>query len=236
MTGRNRSTAPEADDRSEVPFIDDAERTESEWLLKRENEADALAPSSKIANDYAELENLLDNMPTGLPDERWADEVLKLAATSPQPQARPAPRRRIVGWGLRGALVAAAVAAILLVIPRGPKLEVDVRHLGDMRQDPDEIVVGDHLIVKAGMPEPGELRIYRSAGTLVAWCPDGPGCTTATNGEYAIDIALDAPVQYHVLLVVGMTAASLSGTMDAYLDAARTANARILTHEPIDVH
>jgi hypothetical protein len=237
MTGRNRSTLPEADDLSAVPFIDDEERAESEWLLKRENEPAALAPSSKIANDYVELENLLGSLPTGLPDEQWTDEVLRLAAGSSKP--RPPWRRPAVGWGIGGALVAAAavmLVVMLLVIPRGPELEVEVRRLDEMRRDPNEVVVGDHLIVRARPPAPGELRVYRSADTLVARCPDGPQCTGAAHGEYTIEIALDAPVQYHVLLVVGATAPSLGETMDAYMNAARAANARIITHEPIDVH
>jgi hypothetical protein len=218
-----------------MPFIDDEERAESEWLSMREDQPGARAPSSVIANDYAELEDMLSSLPTGLPDERWADEVLGLATTSPPPQARPPWRRPAFGWGIGGAVVAAAVV-MLLVIPRRPELEVEVRRLGDMRRDPDEVVVGDRLIVRARPPEPAELRVYRSGNTLVARCPDGPGCTAAAHGKYAIEIALDAPVQYHVLLVVGAMAPSLAGTMDAYIDAARTANARIITHEPIDVH
>jgi hypothetical protein len=71
---------------------------------------------------------------------------------------------------------------------------------------------------------------------LVARCPDGPGCTSAGHGEYTIEIVLDAPAQYYVILAVGVTAPSPTGPMDAYIDAARTAKARIITPEPIDVH
>ena len=49
MTTPKRSVAPEADDLSGVPFIDDAERDESAWLLARDADPRAPAPSLTIA-------------------------------------------------------------------------------------------------------------------------------------------------------------------------------------------
>ena len=48
------------------------------------------------------------------------------------------------------------------------------------------------------------------------------------TGEHVIDITLDAPVQYHVILVDGVSDAPPDAAMDVYLDAARAANARII--------
>jgi hypothetical protein len=74
------------DDFVDAPFIDDDERAESEWLLARDNDPDARAPSSEIASDYAEIEDLLGNLPTGIADEVWHDEVLRAAiASAPSP-------------------------------------------------------------------------------------------------------------------------------------------------------
>ena len=83
---------------------------------------------------------------------------------------------------------------------------------------------------------PGDLRVYRADGTLVARCPNGPGCRGEAHGAQIIDITLDAPVQYQVILVDGMSDAPPDAAMDVYLSAARAANARIIPYSPIDVH
>src|SRR5258705_1365671 len=105
-----------------------------------------------------------------------------------------------------GALAAAAADAVRLLRPRprGGELEVAILHVDKTRGDPREVVVGDRLVARARPRGAGDLRVFRSGGTLVARCPDGPGCTESADGEHAIEITLDAPVQYQVILVVGM--------------------------------
>jgi len=74
---------------------------------------------------------------------------------------------------------------------------------------------------------------------LLARCPTGPACRVSPDGAYAIDVALDAPVQYQVVLVVGTIDAGPGGTpvgtLDAFLTAARAASAPVIVRT-IDVH
>jgi hypothetical protein len=236
MREGQRSTDLEADDLIDAPFLDEAERAESAWLLARENDSGAPAPSLKIGRDHDELEDLLTNLPMGPPDESWHDEVLRLAASLGRP-SRSRQRRRIYRWALAGTFVAAAAMAVVVLRPRprADELEVVVRSGDPARGDAKDATVGDRLIIRARPRGVSDLRVYRADGVLVARCPGGPGCTMPAHGDHSIEIRLDAPVQYHVILIVGMTGNLPIGTMDAYLAAARAANARIITYPPIDV-
>lgn len=247
MSEGKRSIAPDADDLVHAPFLDEAERSEFEWLLARESNPSAPAPSGKIAGDYAELEELLATLPARSSDDSWQQDVLRATRTSAPP---PAPwwRRGLARWTLRSTVVAAAAALVLLFfLPPPPReLEVEIVHRDDKRSqvDPkrgnDSVVLGDHLVVVARPDGAADLRVYRSDGkladgTLVARCPDGPSCRTSTHGKYIIDVELDAPVEYRVILVVGMSDATVTAK-DAFVDAARAANARIITYPPLSAH
>jgi hypothetical protein len=123
----------ETDDLSSVPYRDDAERAEVEWLLAREADPAAPAPSPELAHEYAVLEDLLGKIPVGASDdERWHDEVLRLATKpatvtpeAPRLDAKPAAtvtpidqtRRRRRTWIVSGLAVAAA-AGVLLFLAR----------------------------------------------------------------------------------------------------------------------
>jgi hypothetical protein len=237
MTGpKKRGNSPEAIDLADVPFLNDAERAESEWLLARDNDPGVPPPSPAIASDYADLENLLRNLPPGSSDERWQDEVLRIASSSAAPR-HPWWRRAGAKWTAGGGLVAVAAAILLVLLPRTrPELEVAIRHGGEARGDSGDVVVGDHLIVTVQPCEVCDLRIFRSDGSVVARCPNGPACRAEVTGEYFVDVSLDAPVQYQVVLVVGVTGLLSDGRMDAYIDAARAAHARITFYPPINVH
>lgn len=240
MSERERSASATAGDLVDAPFIDDAERAESDWLIARESDQGTRPPSAKIASDHAEIDDLLGNLPLGPSDESWHDDVLRLASASVTP-LRPWWRKPVVRWATGGTLVAAAAAMAMVVlrprppVPRG-ELEVAIHHGDPARGDSREAVVGDRLVVKAHPGDASELRVYRADGPLVARCPNGPRCSIPAQGEHVIDVTLDAPVQYHVILVVGVRDPLPDGTMDTYLDAARAANARIVMHRPIDVH
>jgi hypothetical protein len=141
-----------------------------------------------------------------------------------------------------GALAVAATFVVWIRLPRAPEpkpepeLEVALRHTSATRSAPDEHVVGDHLVVTARPRDAGDLRVYRADGMLVARCPNGPGCRGEAHGAQIIAITLDAPVQYQVILVDGVSDAPPDAAMDVYLGAARAANARIIPYPPIDVH
>ena len=62
---------------SSVPFSADVAQAEASWLLAREIDPGAPAPSPQIAADYAELEELLGSLPSGPCDASWHDDVLR---------------------------------------------------------------------------------------------------------------------------------------------------------------
>jgi hypothetical protein len=221
------------DDPAEAPSLPDAMRAESEWLLARETDPSAPAPSPEIAADYAELEALLGSLPSGCTGERWQEEVLRAASALP---SRPWWRTPVFKWVTTGALATAASVVVWRLLPRTPDLEVRFRHTSTTRSTPGEHVIGDHLVITARPREAGDLRVYRSDGALVGRCPHGPGCKAGAHGVQTIDITLDAPVQYQVILVDGVSDAPPDGSIDAYLAAARAANARVIIYQPIDVH
>jgi hypothetical protein len=224
-------------DLSKVSFRDDAERAESRWLLAREDDPSAPAPSSEIAGDYAEMEDLLGSLPSGSSDERWQEEVLRAASASAM-QSQPWWYTTIFRWVMGGTLATVATIAMWMRLPRAPEpeLEVEFHHTGTTRSAPDEHVVGDQLVVTARPRGVGDLRVYRSDGMLVARCPGGPGCRVGSPGAQTIDITLDAPVQYRVILVDGVSDVPPDAAMDVYMGAARAANARMIPYPPIDVH
>jgi hypothetical protein len=240
MTAHNPTSG---DDEAEPlePFEDDAERAEYDWLIARERDPAAAAPSTEIASEYAEIEKLLAALPIGAPDDGWQDEVLEQPGpVRRSPPARPSPipwwRRKLVQWTMGGVGLAVAAAAGLILLLRNPQeLDVSVHSGGKMRGN-DEAAVGDQLVITARPSGPGDLRVYRSDGALVARCPGSTACTIRTSGEYDITVPLDAPVQYHVILVLGGPGAMPDGSLDTFLDAARAANAHIIRHRPIDVH
>jgi len=241
MSARKRDAAVEADDLADAPFLDDAERAESRWLLARESDPGAPAPSAELAADYAEIEDLLGSLPSDGSDEGWQEDVWRAVAAAALP-SRPGWRATMFRWALRGAMAVPAAIVVWWLIPRPtplppvPELEVVFYHPGTTRSAPDEHVVGDRLVVTARPRKAGDLRIYRADGILVARCPRGPGCKGESPGALTIDVTLDAPVQYQVILADGLTDAPLEAVMDVYLAAARAANAHIIFHPSIDVH
>jgi hypothetical protein len=222
------------DDQTDVAFLRAMERAEAAWLLAREIDPDAPAPSAEIAADYAELEDLLGSLSSRWSDDSWQEDVLRaVSALSPRPWWRTVVAR----WLAAGALATAAAAVVWMLLPRAPTLEVAVRHTRITRGASDELVVGDQLLVTARPREIGDLRVYRrSDGTLVARCPRGPGCMAESAGAQTIEITLDAPGQYQVILVDGLGDALPDGAMDAYLEAANAMNARVTGRDPIVVH
>lgn len=222
----SRQRRPGTDDLADDPILDDAERAESRWLLARQREPGAPAPSSKIASDYAKIDDLLATLRVGVAQDSWHEDVLRVA------------RRRARSRWLRtgAAVVVAAAAAVWLLTPRSAiELEVAIQHDDQKRKDSTSVAVGDRLVITARPRGTGDLRVYQSSGALVARCPGGPACRTPAPGEYVIDITLDVPAEYRVFLVVGASDAPAAAPVDAYLETARAANARILSYRPIVV-
>jgi hypothetical protein len=223
MSPRRRTPPGELDRVVEAPFIDDAERAEFEWLLERERSPEAPAPSPEIASEYARLDDLLARMPTALAHPDWQDEVLAKAAALDVPWWR----RPKLRWPLGGAgVVMAAAAAVWLLVP-SPELEIAFAQTGHSR-GVGEVAVGDHLVITARPPDGGDLRVFATHGAPVARCPSGPGCTISARGTYRLDVMLDAPGTYHVVLAVGFHGAPAEEILDGYVDAATAGGARVV--------
>jgi len=221
------------------PFLDDAERAESAWLLARDADPAAPAPSPQLPSEYDELEGLLADLPSVSSDKSWQEAVLNAGLAPPRP-----PHRAAWKWAAGGAaLTTAAAIAVIALWPRpeADELEWVTRRNGSVRSSKDDVTVGDRLIVTARPQGNGELRVYRGDGVLVARCPRGPGCQGSTRdagdaGKQVIEITLDAPVQYHLILAIGDVEALPELSLNTYVDAARAAGARIVTSSAIDVH
>jgi len=107
----------------------DAERAEAAWLLDREMDPTALAPSPEIAHDYAELEDLLANLRPlrskkslqvdGIPAAPARPAVPYPVTFASSRQAPPRPRWRGAAWkwSVGGATLVAAATMIMLAIP-----------------------------------------------------------------------------------------------------------------------
>jgi hypothetical protein len=215
------------------PFRDDRERAEAAWLLARDLDPTAAAPSPELAADHAELADLLASLPAGDGDERWQADVLRAARAMSAPR-RPWWRTAAARWTAAGALAAAAGVALVVRAPHAAVLEIAVRHRGTSRGS-DTAALGDRLVITARPERTGDLRVYRADGVLVARCPGGPTCPTGAPDPLVVELTLDAPVSYQVILVDQLDAALPGGAMDVYVDAARAAHARITLSHPIDV-
>lgn len=215
---------------------------EAQWLLAKERDPSAPAPSEQLATEHAELHALLTSLPEGAPDDAWQQAILRQVRSAPP--AAPAPpwwRRSWLSWTVGGGLAAAATLTLwLLARPARPELEVTTVSRLDKRSQ--EVAVGDRLVVDARPSGAADLRVFRSSGELVARCPSGPACTSS-GSELRIELILDAPGRYHVILAAGLKrplpetgmGAGTDARMDAYIDAARAADARITVRE-VEAH
>lgn len=215
---------------------DDDERREGDWLRARDDDPSARPPSQAVAADQGQLAELLATLPVGHDDDRWQDAVLA-AAHADRDAVAPRPARR---WGrlvlMGGALAAAVLAVYLATRPtNGPTadLHVAILHGGSSRGGAGEVAVGDQVVVRARPHGSTELRVYQDQQVLLR-CPGAPGCAEGDRA-WRIDLRLTAPVRHHVILVFGDVHVPPDAPLDAFLEAARAADVRMIIHPPIDV-
>jgi hypothetical protein len=196
MSEHDQDAAPEAEAGGDLSLPDADERAEAAWLIERESNPGAPAPSPELAREYAEIEDLLYAMPPGLSDTSWQDDVLQKAMATAAP-SRPT-RRRAAWIAAAGGFISVAAGAVLWLRPAEAKdLDIAFQKVAVTRSDPKDHVVGDLLIVNARSRRGGDVRVYRD-DTLVAKCPNGgPECTT-TPDRYTIKLTLKAPGRYQV--------------------------------------
>jgi hypothetical protein len=227
------------DDDLVAPPADEDERAEAEWLLARERDPAAPPPSPEIAREYAELEDLLANLPMGARDQSWHAEVLRAAASTSPATRLPWWRRTTRTWTIAAAVASAAIIVGVVVLPRDPdrpreELAVRVIQVALARSGPADVVPGDRAVVTANPSGAlADLRIYRRNGTLVARCPPaGPLCRSSPDGGYTIELTLDEIGTYEAVLVLGM--ANAPEPVDQLLRAVDAGHARI-TRKTIEV-
>jgi hypothetical protein len=204
------------------------EDAESEWLRARNRDPGASPPSPALVREHAQLEGMLGNLPTMRVDDSWHDDVLNAVRHDHQRTTR----RR---WTATILAAAAAVVGVILLWPAPrPPFDMWIRHPGDATLG-DEATIGDHLMLRARLEADSDLRVYRDRTTLRARCPGGPFCSSPQGApdEKLIDLTLDLPGQYDVLFVVGAGATAPDAPMDAYLAAARAANARVVSRQVV---
>lgn len=233
MTSPPRNPTDTSENWTESDFGSEADRAEAEWLLARERDPGAPVPSAQLGAEHAELRTLLSSLPDALHDDAWQDAILKQVSPAPHSPVAPQPpwwRRRWIQWSAGGGLAMAVAFAIwLLLRPTPPELEVTTISRLDKRTN--DIAVGDQLLVKASPRGNAELRVFRSNGEMLARCPSGPACTVASSGELRIELVLDAPDHYRVVLASGLKQRLPDGDMNTYIDIARARGAHIVVRD-----
>jgi hypothetical protein len=230
------------------PASDASERAEAEWLLARETNPAAPAPSPQAAAEYVELEHMLATLPDPRSDHSWHDEVLKKALASPDEvkgeMLRPTPAARRAWWkrsatrwgGGAAAAAAAAAAAIVVVGLRAEKrtsreeseVAVAPSYEGGVRGDSERLSG-----ISASGPK-GELRVFRKAsltatGYLVARCvPSEVRCKEKGN-ELVLSISLEEPGYYYVVSADRAVTGADDATLEEFQQAARRQGLKVRT-------
>ena len=230
------------DDTPETPMLRDSERTEFEWLMARDADPSEPAPSTKIAEDYTQLEGLLATLPDDRDDGWQADLLAKVRAEAANGSQRdtddrtttPIRRRRVGRWiGVSGGLVAAAVLAVI-VFPRAPTPDTPVA-LTDLTIFQDSVAVrGARNAIHVGttietdaVSASAELRLYDPTDALIARCPDGPGCLIA-GGQQRIKSEVRKQGRYH-LLRTEQHRVGLPESRKAYVETAKAQRIQVFS-------
>lgn len=217
MTERN-------DDDTEHEALREGERAEYEWLMARDADASAPAPSEAVARDYQRLEHMLATLPDD-PDAAWQEGLLdRIRGTQAVAPIRAA-RKRPTWWlGLGGGAVAVAVLAVVILLPPS-KAQLSPDRLpaellfsrgGAVRGDADGHHIGD-VISTPDRPLSTDLRLYGPDGAMVAHCPDGIGCVRKADQQH-----LEYVVRTrgrHVFVKTEQAHPDLPKLLDDYLDA-----------------
>jgi hypothetical protein len=211
------------------------------WLLAREEGGDAAPPSAETGQAYEALAREIEALPAIRAPAGWRDKMLAAldaeAPVAPSPAA-PTPitarsRRR---WWLVAVPLAAAAAALLYwnLHRRGGAeiaLHVEVRAGDSVRRAGDAPAVGDHIVARVVLDEPGELRIYRNDVALMARCPGHRACGAPRKvdggEELSVDLPMTARGEYRALVIAGVRDLPLTGSLDGDARAARERGARV---------
>jgi len=222
MSEAERSAAPD-DDRLDLKRAEDAELA---WLCARRRNPDAPPPSLALAREHAQLESTLRNLPSIRVENNWHDEVLRTALR--------AHRRTTRGKWTAALLMSMAVVAggtALWRPARGPELTLEFSYKQVTRGGELSASIGDKLLVTAWADSDSELRVYRNGFALLAHCPGDSRCASpgGARNEQRLELSLDVPGDYDIILVVSAGRAFAGASMDEYMSAVITAKARFVS-------
>lgn len=208
-----------------------------DWLLARERGDDVSHVPAQIRARYADLAQLIAELPGTSPPPGWKRGVLdRLDPPASPVAAATAPRRR--GWAIAGALSAAVIIVIVIVAlapgrprragPDGGAPEVVATAAIERAGQPHrgaQAAVGDTWIVEVEARRPVELRVYGDAGEPLARCGDeaGDGCTATTLADrrrYVLRVRLAARGDVRAIAFVGGALPAAEG-LEPDLAAAR---------------
>jgi hypothetical protein len=183
----------------------------------------------------AELRSLggEEQPPAGWQAEVWRQIEERRGSPVPKPGTVPSgPWKRWLGPAM---LAAAAVLALVVLIPRWTQpvvtlsLTASVQKGGETRRGAEEAQPGDRLILEARGPRRArlEIRLYRGEREWVARCPGGEGCTVRP-GRLRWEIPLAAVGTYQTALLESEGDLPAPGAgLDADCGAALRAGARL---------
>lgn len=234
----------ETEDLSTLPFLNDAERAEHDWLIARETDPDAPAPSAKAAAEYDHLEGMLRTLPEPALSDRWRDSLMQRARASKTngPPVATGPRRA-VRWGIAatGLAAAATIVLVLRAPPDGPTAPYAIMSQGGKRGGDAPGVhwgakrahVGDHVRSEPLSSTRRATRLYRMGETreLLAACPGGRAC----GRDDQFKLMLDRPGRYIFFQVMNTTQslAAAPDDIEQFQEAAKAAGGTV---QPSEIH
>jgi hypothetical protein len=213
------------------------------WLLARErSERSGLLLDPVRVAQYERLDALLAALPALDPPVGWEARVL-----AKLPRDAFAPWKQRWAPALAAGLVAMVGAGAYFASRAGrePTDLPSARSPLSMMVTPGGVAnrggtpaVGDTLEVKFELSEPGELRVYRADGPLVARCPGGAGCGEATVDGRRV-LTAKVPVAevgtYRAVAFTGTVPPPTGQGLNADLIAADRAGAALVSVPQVDV-
>lgn len=226
MSEADYHVTPDSAKPPDAPCEEDAE---SAWLLARRKNQDVSPPSPRLAREHAQLETLLENLPSMRVDDSWHDAVLHDASRTQQRAMR-------TRWAAALLAVVAIGGGAVLWKPlpvREPVLALEVRPKQVMRGNDRSASIGDDLIVTARTDADSELRVYHNGTRLLARCPGDSRCRHPHGRptDRTLELSLDRPGNYDIILVLGDGGAFPDASTDQYLSAAITAKAQFMSRQ-----
>lgn len=218
------------------PGRDAEDDRDAQWFLARERGERVSPFDAERCASYDRLIGAIRDLPTIAAPDDLSGRVLAAIDRGAAPE-RSTPRRATRPWAVAAVAAVAMAAGVLLLarpdgsVPPPGQIVTELVH-GTVARRGDGAAVGDTLVVRAQVPQRGELRVYRGEA-MVARCPGGATCRDDAGGV-SVEIQLDAPGRYRTV-VFGAGVAAPSGRATEDFDAAMRARIDAHTTPPVEV-